>query len=305
MPRADRPAGPYSGCDRGITPRVTPEDPMRTRFVLVLLAAAAFFGGAANAHAGATAFGLTSDQRLLRFPVRAPHAARTIGDVTGLSGDARLLGIDFRPADGALYGIGDRGGIYTLDPDTAEASFVSQLRIDGVARAPEGQRFGVDFNPAADRLRVVGDGGQDLRIDVATGAGTLDGALNLPGPPPVTAIGVVGAAYTNNDADPATGTTLFDLDTALDRILIQSPPNAGALVPTGSLGVDAVGDVGFDVWTHRHRDGSVANHAYAVVTNGRSKLARVDLLTGRATKWRAFRAGDEVIGLALQPSRKR
>ena len=36
-------------------------------------------------------------------------------------------------------------------------------------------------------------------------------ALNIPGAPPVSpALGVTAAAYTNNDADPNTATTLFD-----------------------------------------------------------------------------------------------
>jgi hypothetical protein len=274
---------------------------MRSRLVLLVLGVLLFAGVASAGRSQATAFALTADQRLLRFSLRAPLAARTVGPVTGLSGDARILGIDFRPANGVLYGIGDLGGIYTLDPKTGEATFVAQLHIDGVARAPEGARFGVDFNPAADRLRVVGDGGQNLRIDVTTGAGTLDGALNLPGPPPVTATGVAGAAYTNNDADPATGTTLFDLDAGLGRILIQSPPNAGALVPTGSLAVDAGGELGFDVLTRTRPDGSLENLAWAVVTTDRSRLARIDLLTGRASAWRSFPRGEQVIGLAIQP----
>lgn len=276
---------------------------MRTRFVLLVLGAL-LSAGAASAGGGSgapIAFGLTADQRLIRFPVHAPFAARTVGYVTGLSGDARLLGIDFRPANRVLYGIGDAGGIYTIDLATAEATFRSQLSVDGMPHAPEGERFGVDFNPAADRLRVVGDGGQNLRIDVTTGVATRDGALNLPGPPPTTATGVVGAAYTNNDADAATGTTLFDLDATLDRVLIQSPPNAGALVPTGNLGSDALGEVGFDILTRTRRDGSLANEAWAVLTTDRSRLARIDLLTGRASSWRPFRKDERVIGLALQP----
>jgi hypothetical protein len=279
---------------------------MRSRLVLLVLGAVLLAGTAAAKGGGnETAFGLTSDQRLIRFSTGAPRAARTIGFVTGLSGDVRILGIDFRPADGLLYGIGDAGGIYTIDPKTAEATFAAQLRIDGVVRAPEGARFGVDFNPAADRLRVVGDGGQNLRIDVTTGTGTQDGSLNLPGPPPVTATGVVGAAYTNNDAEPATSTTLFDLDADLDRILIQSPPNAGVLAPTGSLGVDGVGEVGFDILTRVDRDGSVDNRAWAVVTTDRSWIARIDLLTGRASAWRSFDRSEQVIGLALQPPQAR
>ena len=75
------------------------------------------------------------------------------------------------------------------------------------------------------------------------------------------AIGLTGAAYTNNDLDPNTGTTLFDIDTTLNQVAIQSPPNAGSLVATGKLTVDADTPVGFDIYTDAE-DG-VARHTTA------------------------------------------
>ena len=100
----------------------------------------------------------------------------------------------------------------------------------------EGISFGVDFNPTVDRLRVTSDTGQNLRVNVDTGDTLEDADLNYTAGTP--AMGIVGSAYTNNDADPNTATTLFDLDSALDQIAIQAPPNAGSLNPTGKLGVD-------------------------------------------------------------------
>ena len=51
------------------------------------------------------------------------------------------------------------------------------------------------------------------------------------------ALGLTGAAYTNNDLNqPSTATTLFDIDTTLDQVVIQSPPGNGILVATGKLG---------------------------------------------------------------------
>ena len=118
-----------------------------------------------------------------------------------------------------------------------------------------GTSFGVDFNPTVDRLRIVSDTGQNLRANVDTGATLVDGALNTVG---AVANGVVGAAYTNNDTDPATGTTLYDIDAALDQVVLQSPPNAGGLSPVGALGVDAVGEVGFDLYSDVRVQGSTS-----------------------------------------------
>ena len=58
---------------------------------------------------------------------------------------------------------------------------------------------------------------------------------------------VVGAAYTNPDNNPATGTTLFVIDAGLDLGAVQDPPNAGVLNTFASFGAD-VGDVlSFDI----------------------------------------------------------
>jgi hypothetical protein len=42
--------------------------------------------------------GLTSDQRLICFSDNSPAGANDLGEVSGLTGDTRLVGIDYRPA---------------------------------------------------------------------------------------------------------------------------------------------------------------------------------------------------------------
>ncbi|EGX57095.1 hypothetical protein SZN_24628 [Streptomyces zinciresistens K42] len=244
---------------------------------------------------GLTAIGLTSDQRLVEFKVDRPAWARSLGKVSGLAGDSRLVGIDFRVQNGKLYGVGDRGGIYTLDV-RAKAWKVSQLTA-----ALSGTAFGVDFNPAANRLRVVSNTGQNLRHNIDDPAAprttTVDGMLTNPTVPPSTARGVSGAAYTNNDLNAATATTLFDLDTMADRISLQSPANAGTLAPTGNLGVDAARDAGFDIYYNRS---SGVNHGFAAIrTAGTYRLYGVNLLTGKATDKGSFPKKYQVTDLAL------
>ncbi|MGW3561218.1 DUF4394 domain-containing protein, partial [Streptomyces sp. NPDC000963] len=39
----------------------------------------------------------------------------SLGKVSGLKGDGRIVGIDFRVQNGKLYGVGDEGGVYTVD----------------------------------------------------------------------------------------------------------------------------------------------------------------------------------------------
>ncbi|MEU9706558.1 DUF4394 domain-containing protein [Streptomyces sp. NPDC047981] len=246
-------------------------------------------------HSGLVSVGLTSDQRLVGFETADPTDTWSFGRIQGLTGDNKLVGIDFRVQNGKLYGVGDRGGVYTVDSD-AKAVKVSQLTV-----GLQGRHFGVDFNPAANRLRVVSDTGQNLRHNIddpaAPGTTTADGALTNPTMPPSTALGVTGAAYTNNDLNAATATTLFDIDTANDRVSLQSPANAGTLAPTGTLGVDAGPSAGFDIY-YKASHGS--NHGFAALTtSGKQRFYKVDALTGRATLVGAFPAAHQVVDVAL------
>ena len=105
--------------------------------------------------------GLTDDGRLVEFSA-SPEGGPRVGAVKGLDGDTRLVGIDYRVQNGKLYGVGDAGGIYTIDRrGYGQATKVSQLTV-----ALQGTNFGVDFNPAANRLRVISDTGQNLRHNI-------------------------------------------------------------------------------------------------------------------------------------------
>ncbi|MEU0130706.1 MULTISPECIES: DUF4394 domain-containing protein [unclassified Streptomyces] len=247
------------------------------------------------AGSGLTGVGLTSAQRLVGFYVGRPGDSWSFGRITGLKGDSKLVGIDFRVQNGKLYGVGDRGGVYTLNSD-AEAAKVSQLSV-----ALTGAHFGVDFNPAANRLRVISDTGQNLRHNIDDPAAprttTVDGTLTNPTMPPSTALGVTGAAYTNNDLDATTATTLFDIDTVNDRVSLQSPANSGTLAPTGNLGLDAGRSAGFDIY-YRASDGS--NRGYAALSNGgRQRLYQVNVLDGGAELLGSFPVGRQVVDIAL------
>jgi hypothetical protein len=243
--------------------------------------------------------GLTDDGRLVSFRARSPERTKQVGYVTGLTGaDSALVGIDFRVQDGKLYGVGNGGGIYTIDPSTAQATFVSALTV-----ALEGTIFGVDFNPAADRLRIISDSGQNLAHNVNAGGVTaVNATLTYTAPPatPVPALGVTAAAYTNNDLNqPSTGTTLFDLDTTLDQIAIQSPPGNGILVATGKLGVDAAAASGFDIYSVLSRGVTVANIPFAtlVTVDGKYHFYTADLTTGQVFSLGRF--DEAVVDIAI------
>jgi hypothetical protein len=126
--------------------------------------------------------------------------------ITGLAGGEMLLGIDFRPANGVLYGLGRigqemMGQLYTIDVTTGAATPVGTRVIP-----LNGARFGFDFNPAADRLRITSDARQNIRVNADNGAVAVsdtDLAYPAMGDPNSTRVPqVIASAYTNPDTDP-------------------------------------------------------------------------------------------------------
>lgn len=251
--------------------------------------------------------GLTEDQRLIAFNENSPDKARSIGAVSGLMSGDILVGIDYRVQDGKLYGVSKSGGVYLLDTGNATATKVSQVTV-----ALEGNSFGVDFNPAADRLRIVSDTGQNLRHNInASGTTLVDDLLDYPPATPLNGIGpnasgVTAAAYTNNDLDASTATTLYVLDTNLDQVALQSPPNDGTLASTGKLGSDATATTGFDIYSIV-RDGvtvDVRGLASLKEANGAAALYSIALPTGKATRQGSFSSENAVIGIAIPLDQK-
>ncbi|MFM9874365.1 MAG: DUF4394 domain-containing protein [Fimbriimonadaceae bacterium] len=224
-------------------------------------------------------YGLTDRDQLVTFDSGNPNLLTNSVFISGLASNETVLGIDIRPSNNSLYAVGSFGNVYILNRTTGMATFQASLfdSVTNNALAMMGTEFGIDFNPAADRLRVVSNSGQNLRVNVATGATVVDGTLNQPAGTPY----LVGAAYTNNDNDPLTGTTLYTVDSNLDVLNIQNPPNNGTQALVGALGVNvsALGDI--DIFTNG--TSNMAFGAFQVVGDTGSRFGSVDLMTGALT----------------------
>lgn len=224
----------------------------------------------------AEVYGLSTRNQLVRFDSATPATLSAAMFINGLSQNESLIGIDFRPANGMLYGVGSFGNIYTVNTNTGFASAVAAITVNGNPIGLNGVEFGMDFNPVVDRLRLVSDLDMNLRINVDTGAAIVDSNLNGAGNP-----NIVASAYLNNDNNVSTGTTLYNLDSATDMLTIQNPPNNGTQVVVGSIGFDISALAGMDILTI----GS-SNTAYAALQaqNGSgSSFYTINLGTGMAT----------------------
>ncbi|MFS8102468.1 DUF4394 domain-containing protein [Lentzea alba] len=253
--------------------------------VVSVLAAVVGGGGSSAAQpTGLRAFGISSDGTLMAtFTTDKPQQLDWVREILGFSGDTTAIGLDFRVQNGLMYLVGNNGGIYTVKtpPQVADVvvTKVSQLTVPLY-----GTNFGVDFNPAVDRLRVTSDTGQNLRHNLADHTTTEDAVLSTP-PALGPTRGVTAAAYTNNDLNADTATTLFDIGTGTDEVLIQSPANNGLLTATGKLTVDAAANAGFDIYSTLSGGKAVSSAGFATLlaANGSATLYSVNLLNGTAT----------------------
>jgi hypothetical protein len=266
---------------------------MQITFRRALLALAASFGSITFGSSASAELltGLTTTNQLVSFDSATPGTINTTVGITGLQAGETLLGIDFRPANGGLYALGSTSRLYSINPLTGVATQVGSAGSFTLS----GTSFGADFNPTVDRLRVTSNTGQNLRLN------PNDGTLSATDTPLAYAAGdanagttprVVGSAYTNNFAG-AVSTTLYAIDSNLDVLATQNPPNAGVLNTVGALGFNTSDLVGFDI--------SGSGIAYALLTApaaNSSQLFTINLSTGAATLIGTVGGGVTLNGLA-------
>ncbi|GAA4465589.1 DUF4394 domain-containing protein [Nibrella saemangeumensis] len=242
----------------------------------------------ANARKGfgdITFYALAGGIQLDKYSTKNPEMLLQSVTISGLQMGETILGIDFRPATGQLYGLGSTSRLYTINTETGMATMVGPGPF---TPSLMGNVAGFDFNPTVDRIRIVTDQGQNLRVNPITGAvAVVDGMINGQAGARISAV-----AYTNNMAG-ATTTTLYNIDVASQKLFKQMPPNDGTLVEVGSLGLKVVGEGGFDISS----SGGVALALYEV--NKKSTLFTIDLETGKATTLAKYNKSLMYTGIAI------
>ena len=243
-----------------------------------------------------TIFALTTNNRLVSFSSESPGAVASTQIVGILPGES-ILGIDYRPAVGEIFALSNLGRLYIVDSTTGAARLTNTLFVN-----LSGTRFGIDFNPVPDRMRIVSDADQNLRTNVETGMTNVDGTLAFAsGDPNASADpNVASVAYSNNFAG-TTATTLYGIDSSLNVLVIQNPPNNGTLTTVGGLGVDTTELVGFDIAA-----GSARAFASLTAPGGTaSSLYRINLQSGAASLVGTIGGGQLIRDITVKPRRGR
>src|SRR4051812_24082684 len=181
--------------------------------------------------ASAVPFVATEGQFLSRFTSEAPNSVTAVA-ITGMQSGEKLVALDYRPANGQLYGVGSTSRLYRLNPETGAATAVGPAGSFTL----NGSNFAIDFNPVSDVIRLISDTEQNIRID--PNSGTLiatDNKLNPAG-------NMVAVAHTNNIAG-TTQTTVFAIDSASGHLVRigsvngdPDSPNTGIVTDLGPIG---------------------------------------------------------------------
>lgn len=246
---------------------------------------------------GEAVFGVTEAGFLVNWDSSTPGTIISGVPLQGLQNNERIVGIDFRPTTGELFGLGSFSRIYTINPGSGLASPVS-----GSAFSPalNGASFGFDFNPTVDRIRMVSDADQNQRANPITGmiAATDPSLVYAAGDsregvnPNVSHVG-----YTNS-VPGATVTTLFGLDAGTDTLVRHTVgPGFAQLVTVGSVGTDITEQGGFDI-------SGPSGMAYATVQNvalARSTFWTIDLNTGAGSMVGEVGGGHMITAMAVVP----
>ena len=237
-----------------------------------------------------TIYGVTVFNNLISFERANPERLYSRVPITGLQAGEQILGIDFRPSNGVLYGLGSTSRLYTINTATGVAT---QVGAGQFAPLLSGTDFGFDFNPVSGQIRVVSNTDQNLRLDPDTGTvAGIDTTLAFVPADANAAFNpnVVALAYTNNVAGTAS-TTLYGIDSGRDALVrvgsvggSPTSPDTGQLVTIGSIG--GVGDIGglssFDILSSG--DTALAAFSPPGFTNTTpSSLYSINLATGVAT----------------------
>lgn len=235
--------------------------------------------------------GLTTNNMLTSFDAATPGMVTAMQSLSGVDAGQTIVGIDYRPNTGELYGLGydatqmmNNARLYTINPTTGMATGIGTA----VTLSLGSGNIGFDFNPTVDRIRVVAANGANYRLHPVTGAiaatdGNLAYAAGDANDGATPSVGSV--AYTNSYIGAET-TTLFGIDDALGILLTQNPPNNGILNTIGSTGLmynmmDLSTD--FDIYFD---SATKTNMAYLAANTGTSMsddLYTIDLATGATT----------------------
>ena len=280
---------------------------MNTRTpLLTAIAVALGLGGNASA---VPITALTNTGTLVTFDSATPGTILNTVTLSGITGGDAVVGIDYRPLDGVLIGLGYNSAtgtarVYSITAAGLATSIIANTLTLGTGLA----RVTADFNPTVNAIRVVSSAAttNDLRITTGgTGAQANDTDLN----PANTGIRATAFSRNNAGGGISGATTLYEIDGTNNALVTQgsidfftgsgTSPNTGTLTSVATLtGVTGSTVVGFDIF---NAPGTAASSSGTAFVATSTNLSTLNLGTGAATSNGTIGSGLTVVDIAVVP----
>jgi hypothetical protein len=253
----------------------------------------------------ASVFAINDNNGLFSFDSENPGNTTSVMPITGIAAGQLMKAIDFRPADGLLYGVAFSGAaapftgqLYRINFATSEATAIGSPFSTTLA---SNSGIGIDFNPVVDRIRLTNAADENIRINPNTGA--LAGTDIA-----ITGAGLAAALAYTNSFPGATSTTLYAVDFSSDDLHIigglngNPGPNGGVGTKVADISVVGTGleRTSLDILTTLE-----GNRAfYAINNSGTHRLYDLSLTSGTATLLGTIGNGTTpVFDIAVSPHR--
>jgi hypothetical protein len=244
---------------------------------------------------GSPVYAVDLDNRLLLFGSESPETINRMVPITGLPPLKRIVGIDFRPSNGKLYGVGNDSRVYVLDTLTGAATAVGSTPFTPAIDYFE-VHFGVGFDPKTERIRlIVAESAANYSIDPDDGTAVLEPSVTFSPTDPNAGSTprIAGLGYVPLNASPSSirasvaavgpgplAGVLLALDADLGVLVESIDPETGEFDTVGPI--DMVFARCAELKVGVASDGTV--NIFAVILTAVGNLAvKIDVATGKAT----------------------
>lgn len=257
--------------------------------------------------APARVFGVDTANHLISFDSATPGTLTAPVTITGLGSGEVVNAIDYRPFDGALFGVAISGAstpytgtIYLIDPTTGAAA-----ALGAPFSTTLGSKTGLDCDiaPETGIIRITNTSRLNLRVSSGDGQ-IVSTDTNI-----TRATEPAGIAYGNSFSLSA-GSTLYAIDYSTDALYRiggeNGTPSAATGVGTFVTALSAGSDldtqdrIGFDIDTRIEGDFAYYTGSFSSL----QRIQRVDLKTGQLTDLGKIGNGATAyLDIAVQPAR--
>jgi hypothetical protein len=284
----------------------------------------------APAPQGSVIYALDNGNRLLVFGTESGSTISRLVNISGMPILKRMIGIDFRPSNRKLYGVGNDSRVYVIDTLSGAATPVGSGPFSPAIISSFDIHFGMDFDPATGRIRLISNElGGNLSIDP-------DDGTAVAGPTPRYAAGdpnegetphIGGLTYVPASAIPASSAVhlkvaqlaaasgpcedlLWAMDTKLSNMITSCDPDDGDWTSLGPIeGISSLACVELDysgpgggIWAA----GQGINDAFNSIGTVDPKSGKIDWKVNVPDNWLiqsiTFEPKVEPVGVRAEPA---